>query len=107
MIRTRNFRGQNERIETGVLFKNQTRRKVSSERRVGEALSGKQLDIAQKETPVVSTTDQTRLLMLEKQTQTDGRKASKSFGPRDKVLLEGKARKRKKNHQRTACGSVV
>ena len=30
------------------------------------------------------------------QTQTDGRKASKSFGPRDKVLLEGKARKRKK-----------
>ena len=39
MIRTRNFRARNERIETRVLVKSQTGKNVSVERRMGARLS--------------------------------------------------------------------
>ena len=56
MIRTRNFKAQNERIETGVLVNSHKGRNVSVERREN-AISGKQLDSVQKETLVVSATE--------------------------------------------------
>ena len=53
-MRTRNLRAQNEIVERGAGTKCQKGRKVSVERNVGAAVSGKQLDSFQKETHVVS-----------------------------------------------------
>ena len=42
MIRTRNIRARDERIDTGVLVKNHNGRKVSFERKVGECYQRKE-----------------------------------------------------------------
>ena len=53
-MRKRNFRTQNETIERGAATKSQKGKKASAERKVENAISGKQLDSVQKETLAVS-----------------------------------------------------
>ena len=53
MIRTRNVRARNERIETGIVVKSQKGKHVSIERTIGEC-HGKQMD-SQEETLAVFT----------------------------------------------------
>ena len=82
MIRTRNFKARNERIETGVLVKSRKREKCHRGGLWEETFSGMQLDGVQEETLVVSATETIvhrkyyRPLLLQK---TDGRKPSKGF----------------------------
>ena len=55
MIRTRNFRAPNERIETGVLVKRQKRKNVSVERETD--INGKKMDSVQEEVAVKKRSD--------------------------------------------------
>ena len=112
-IRTRNFKAQNERIVTGVLFK--SHRKTSALRGNCEAISGGQLDTVQEETLVVSSTDpivdrkHNRALLFEKRgTQTDGRKPSTGFGlrgesPSGKKVGERAKKSSKESVMETSC----
>ena len=89
MIRTRNFKARNERIQTGVLVTSHKGRKVNVERKVGESCQWKATgqysrgdscsfihgsnrgQKAQSSSPAPKA-----------QTQTDGRKPSRGFGLR-------------------------
>ena len=56
LIRTRNFKARNERIETGVLVKIQKEEMSGQKEKWENASSGKQMDSVRKGTPVVLTT---------------------------------------------------
>ena len=99
------FKARNERIETGVLVKSHRGRKGRHwKEKCDNAISGKQLDSVQEETLAVFATEVivdielNRLLLLQwrrhRLTEESPRKA---LAPGEKVLLEGKVRKRAKN----------
>ena len=101
MICTRNFKGLNERIETGVLVKSQKRKNVSAERTVGERCQWEATGQFSRETPVVSATEgivgrkHNRPLLLQKRRrrltqENPGRKSHWMNRPqRCKNYLEG------------------
>ena len=101
MIRTRNFRARNGRIENGVLVKSQMVKAVSVERRKGECYQWKAHgQCARGDSCSFShgknrgQQAQSSSLAPKTQTQIDGRRPSTGTGPGEKVLLEGKVRKR-------------
>ena len=104
MVRTRNFKARNERIETGVLVKSYKGRKVSVERKMGECCQWKATgQCARGDSCSVGhgtnrgQRAQSCSLAPKAQTQTDGRKPSKGSGHRGKKpILEEKAGKRVK-----------
>ena len=95
-IETRNFRARNDGIETGVSGKSHKGRKSSLRGKKENAISGKQLYSVQEETLAVSATE-IIVSAPKTQTQIDGRRPSKGIGPGERVLLEGKGRKRAQN----------
>ena len=92
MIRRRNFKARNERIETGVLVKSHGWRKVSVERKVGECHQWKAT--CQDEALVVSATEvivdnkHNRLLIHRRRHRLTEEDLRKVLAPGDKVLLD-------------------
>ena len=91
MIRTRNFRARNERIETGVRVKRQKRE---------ESQCGKQMDSVQEETLAVSATGiivdnrhHHPLLLRRRRHRLTEEVLRQALAAGEKVLLEGKAKK--------------
>ena len=102
MIRRRNYKAQNERIETGVLVKSHKEREVSVERRMERMLSVESNWSVQEETHAVSATGvivnnkHSRPFLLERRRhRLTGENPRKRFlAPGENVLLEGNVRMR-------------
>ena len=88
MSRTRNFKARNERIETGVLVNHKGRKSTLR----GQCSRGGSCSFSHGSN--LGQRVQSSSPALKAQTQTDGRRPSKGFCPREKVLLEEKAGKR-------------
>ena len=111
MVRTRNNKARNERIETGVLVNGHKGKNLSVERRVENAIVGKQLDSVQEETLAVTATEdvvdkaQSSSPAPKTQTQIDGGKPSKGFGPRGGSLSGRKGQKACKVFLQGTCAN--
>ena len=103
MIRTRNFRAQNERIETGVFVKSHKGKNVSVDKKSGEFWQWKANGQCSRGDSCSFRHGSDRGQRVQRsslapkaQTQVDGRMPSKALAPGEKVLVQGKVRKRAK-----------